>query len=76
MSIRRTSAAALLTVWIWTWAGAAHAGEIHKAVGKGDLERVKAMLKENRALVKDTTDFARRPCTLRRPKGMWRSPSC
>jgi len=39
-----------------TWATAAHAGEIHKAVGKGDLERVKSLLKEDRTRVKDTDD--------------------
>ncbi len=62
MNIRRASAGTLWAhVLLWAWVAGACAAEIHDAVKDNDVEKVKAMLKENRLLIHEKDNYGETP---------------
>ena len=60
---------AMLTVVAVAWSNLAPGAEIHQAVKQGDLEQVKALIKENPALALAEDDTGWTPLHLAAQKG-------
>ena len=60
---------AIVTMVALAWGYLAIGGEIHEAAKRGDLEKVKALLKENRALASSKDNTGRTPLHLAAQKG-------